>query len=139
MTHFISIKAHSQADIQKVWDCFTQAQHVTGWNFASDDWFCPTAQNDLRPGGRFSYRMEARDGSFGFDLEGQFDTLEAPASLTYHFDDDRRIEVRFTTTATGTQIEQDFEPESQNPRELQEQGWQAILNNFAAYCDAQKA
>lgn len=139
MPQFISIKAHSQASIQTVWDCFTQAQHVTGWNFASDDWFCPTAQNDLHPGGRFSYRMEARDGSFGFDLEGQFDTIEAPALLTYHFNDNRRIAVRFTAKATGTLIEQDFEPESQNPRELQEQGWQAILNNFAAYCDAQKA
>lgn len=139
MNNPICIAAHSQASLQTVWDCFTQAQHVTGWNFASADWFCPAAQNDLRPGGRFSYRMEARDGSFGFDLEGQFDRVEGPALLTYHFDDDRRIEVRFTATPTGTRIEQDFEAENQNPREMQEQGWQAILNNFAAYCDKQVA
>lgn len=139
MNNPICISAHSQAPIQTVWDCFTQAQHVMGWNFASADWFCPAAQNDLRPGGRFSYRMEARDGSFGFDLEGQFDTVQAPSLLIYHFDDDRRIEVRFTSTPTGTRIEQDFEAESQNPRKMQEQGWQAILNNFAAYCDKQQA
>lgn len=115
------------------WAAYAQPQHVTQWNAASDDWCCPRAENDPRPLGRFNYRMESRDGKFGFDFTGVFTVIEAPTRLAYKMDDGRAAEVSFRPEASGTQVTVTFEAEAQNSLELQRQGWQAILDRFAAY------
>ncbi|MFC4096140.1 SRPBCC family protein [Euzebyella saccharophila] len=119
----------------KVWEYWNQPKHIVHWNFASDDWCCPRAENDLRPGGKFSSRMEAKDGSMGFDFGGHFTLVESPAKLEYVLEDDRKVLVTFDDVGDGTQITETFEPESMNPLEMQEQGWNAILQNFKKYAE----
>lgn len=117
---------------EKAWDFFTQPHFITQWNFASPDWCCPSATNTLEVGGTFSYRMEAKDGSMGFDFEGVFDVLEPGRELRYRLPDGRKVQVQFESISGGTRIIETFDPENQNSLELQRNGWQAILDNFAA-------
>ena len=131
----ITIDAHIAADIQKVWDYWTKPEHITKWNFASDDWHCPSAQNDLRVGGTYSARMEAKDGSFGFDFGAMYDEVTPLKTITYTMGDDRKASTRFEKTANGTQVTTTFDAENQNPVEMQKAGWQAILNNFKKYTE----
>lgn len=114
----------------QAWRIFTDPDFITQWNFASDDWHCPSASVDLREGGRHSARMEARDGSFGFDFEGSYTDVDPPRSLTLVMDDGRRSRTTFEPVADGTLVQTTFDAETENPIELQRQGWQAILDNY---------
>lgn len=132
---FITVQVTVNADIDKVWDCWTRPEHITKWNFASDDWHSPSAQNDLKPGGRFLWRMEAKDGSFGFDFSGVYDEVRLHEYISYSLDDGRIVRITFTAGGNNTEVEEVFEAESENSLELQQSGWQAILNNFKKYTE----
>ena len=119
-----------------VWRLFNDPQHITQWNFATDDWCCPRAENDLRVGGRLCSRMEARDGSFGFDFEAIYDAVVAESRLVYTMTDGRQAETRFEALAGATKVTTEFDPETANPVALQRDGWQAILNNFKSYAES---
>ena len=131
----ITIKQTIAAPLQKVWNYWTAPEHITQWNAASDDWYTPRAVSDVKPGGRFSYRMEARDGSVGFDFEGTYDAV-SENTLAYTLGDGRKAWVLFSETGGGTAVTQRFEPETQNPTDMQQAGWQAILDNFKKYTEA---
>jgi uncharacterized protein YndB with AHSA1/START domain len=130
----ICISAIINANQQKVWDYYTLPEHITKWNFASADWCCPSASNDLQVGGIYIARMEAKDGSFGFDFEVSYTEVNLGNSFTYT-GMGRYFEVTFTAQGEATRISICFDPETQNPVELQQQGWQAILNNFKSYTE----
>lgn len=131
----ITIQANVNSDINTVWNKYTDPQHIIHWNFASDDWCCPSASNDLRVGGKYVARMEAKDGSFGFDLEAIYNELDPLSKIKYSFSDDREIEIFFKSNDDSTDIKIIFDAESLNPIEMQREGWQAILNNFKAYAE----
>jgi uncharacterized protein YndB with AHSA1/START domain len=131
----ITVEAYVDAPVEKVWDYWTSPQHITQWNNASDDWHTPWAKNDLTPGGRFASRMEAKDGSFGFEFGGVYDSVVLNQTIAYTIDDGRKVTVKFSAAGTGTRIVEEFEAETQNPAEMQQQGWQAILNNFKKYVE----
>lgn len=134
---FIVIKTTINATLEKVWNYFTQPEHITGWNFAHESWQCPKAKSDFVEGGTFSYRMEAKDGSFGFDLNGTFDEIKPYEILKYHLEDNRKVEVTFQQNNDNSiEVIQSFDPENQNPLEMQEQGWKAILENFKKYVES---
>lgn len=120
----------------KVWDCWTNPKHIAGWNFASDDWCCPAAENDLREGGKFSARMEAKDGSFGFDFGGVYNTVKTNSLIESTLGDGRRVKVEFEQVGEQTRVVESFEAENENSRELQQSGWQAILDNFKKYAES---
>ena len=128
----VTVETVIAAPIEKVWMCWTEPEHITHWNFASDDWCAPSATNDLRVGGRFSYRMEARDGSTGFDFSGTYAVVEERQRIEYVMDgeDVRKASVEFAAHPDGCRIVETFETEETNPIELQRLGWQAILDNF---------
>ena len=122
--------------IEKVWEYFNDPKHITKWNFANEEWHCTKAESDFREGGKFSYRMEAKDGSFGFDYQGTFVTIEPLVRVKYVLDDNREVQVHFNKVdERTTEILQIFEPEKQNSREMQREGWYAILNNFHKYAE----
>lgn len=131
----ITVETTVYAPVEKVWQFFTSPEHITKWNFASEDWHSPSAENDLRKGGRFVYRMEAKDGSFGFDFGGTFDTVEPARLLEYTMGDGRRVHVAFEPQGNSTRIVESFEAEQKNPEEIQRAGWQAILDNFRKYTE----
>lgn len=131
----ITVETLVEAPIDKVWKAFTEAGHITKWNHASDDWHSPKAENDLKAGGRFNYRMEARDGSMGFDFTGEFTQVEPEAALAYVMDDGRQSETSFKADGNATQVVTKFEAEQTHSEELQREGWQAILNNFKRYAE----
>jgi uncharacterized protein YndB with AHSA1/START domain len=112
------------------WALFTDPDSIPKWNFASDDWHCPSARVDLVVGGTHSARMEAKDGSFGFDFEGVYSEMEPPHALTLVLGDGRASRTTFVASPAGTIVETRFEAETQNPAEMQRQGWQAILDNY---------
>lgn len=133
----IKISAELAASKAHAWECYTAPEHITKWNFADPSWHCPSASNDLRVGGIYNARMEAKDGSFGFDFEGTYDAVALGESLTYHLADNRQIDVRFIELETSkTLVEVDFDPEGQNPLEMQRGGWQMILNNYKSHCES---
>ena len=131
----ITVETHLKAPIEKVWHDYTNTEAVKGWNAASEDWHCPKAENDLRPGGKFNYRMEARDGSDGFDFTGTYDEVIELAKISYTMDDGRSVVVAFTPEGEGTDVVVTFDPESENSREMQRDGWQSILDNFKVYSE----
>jgi uncharacterized protein YndB with AHSA1/START domain len=133
--HFLEVSAQIAAPLAEVWSNWTQAEHIVNWNFAHESWCCPKAELDFRVGGTSNYRMEAKDGSFGFDLKATFLELQAPSYITSQLEDGRRVEVKFIEGANGVLVLQRFEPETENPLDLQQQGWQAILNQFKIYCE----
>lgn len=135
-TKTIRIEADIQAPIDKVWNYWTSPEHICRWNNASDDWHTPRAEVDLRPGGKFLSRMEAKDGSFGFDFWGIYDEVAEHTHLAYTLGDKRKVRVLFDSDGTHTLVVEEFEPENQNSEDLQRNGWQAILNNFKAYCES---
>ena len=132
----ITIQATVQADAGKAWECYTKPEHITKWNFASDDWHCPSAFNELKVGGTYRVRMEAKDGSFGFDLEATYDSLEPGNSFTYTMADGRSVHLVLHHKGNATEVSITFEAENQNPVELQREGWQAILNNYKKYTES---
>lgn len=131
----ITISTAISAPIAKVWECYTDPAHIVKWNFASDDWHCPHAESDLRPGGKFSSRMEARDGSAGFDFAGVYDEVVPEERIAYTFGD-RHALITFTPEGEGTTVTISFDPETINPIERQRSGWSAILENFKKVCEA---
>lgn len=133
----ITVQAEINAPVKKVWEYYTAPGHVVQWNHASDDWHSPKAENDLNPGGKFNYRMEAKDGSSGFDFWGIYDEITTNQLIAYTMGDGRKAKVSFTGNRRGTHLETTFEAESNNSVDLQRSGWQAILNNFKQYVEAQ--
>ncbi|MBL7837005.1 MAG: SRPBCC family protein [Bacteroidetes bacterium] len=131
----LTVEANIQADIQTVWSAYTAPEHITKWNFATDDWQCPHAENDLRVGGRYLARMEAKDGSFGFDFEATYDEVSPVSKLVYTMTDGRKCSVTFSYENNQTKVVTTFDAESENPPEMQQQGWQMILNNFKKYAE----
>lgn len=119
------------------WRVYTSPRDIMRWNQASPDWHCPSAEVDLRAGGRHVARMEARDGSFGFDFAGAYEEVDAPRALTLRLDDGRRARATFTAEGAGTRVRIVFDPDSENPPEMQRAGWQAILDSYAAYAGEQ--
>jgi uncharacterized protein YndB with AHSA1/START domain len=132
----ITISATINAGKAKTWDCYTQPGHITKWNFAIDAWQCPNAENDLRVGGLYKARMEAKDGSFGFDFEAVYDEISLENHFTYTLTDGRQVTTRFETAGCQTTVTTTFDAEGENPAEMQRRGWQAILDNFKKYVEA---
>jgi uncharacterized protein YndB with AHSA1/START domain len=132
----ITVSAAINAPVKSVWDKWTTPSHITKWNFASDDWHCPKAENDLRVGGKMNSRMEAKDGSFGFDFEATYDEVIAQQKITYTMADRRKATTTFEKSNGNTIITIVFDAENENPVEMQQGGWQAILNNFKKYTEA---
>jgi uncharacterized protein YndB with AHSA1/START domain len=133
----ITVQATVNAPIEKVWNLWTSPEHIIHWNHASDDWHTPSAENDLKVGGKFSCRMESRDGSMGFDFGGMYDILLPREKIGYTMDDGRKAIIEFTVLDNHTHILETFEGETQNAAELQQQGWQSILDNFKKYAEQQ--
>jgi len=131
----ITIEATVYVPVEKAWEVYTDPKHVTQWNHASDDWHSPSAENDLRPGGKFSYRMEAKDGSFGFDFGGTYDEVKPYELIAYTIGDGRKVQNVFTKEGDATKLTVTFEAEGTNPVEMQRGGWQAILNNYKKYAE----
>jgi len=132
----ITIKSTVDASIDKVWKFFTEPKHIKQWNNASEDWHTTVAENDLRAGGRFLSRMEAKNGSFGFDFSGTYDEVKTNELITYTLDDERKVNIIFTSLENEkTEIVQSFEAEDENPVEMQQAGWQSILDNFKNYTE----
>lgn len=116
-----------------IWEHWTNPNHIIQWNFATDQWHCPRAENDLKPGGKFSFRMEARDGSMGFDYCGTYSEVVPNEFLVFHLDDGRKVTVKFNETNGQTDVIETFEVEDLNTIDQQKAGWQSILNNFKSY------
>jgi uncharacterized protein YndB with AHSA1/START domain len=132
----IHIEASISAPLEKVWSRWTEPEHITQWNFASPDWQCPNASNDLKVGGKYVARMEAKDGSFGFDFEGTYREVMLQKKLVYALADGRQVSTTFTSQGAVTKVETTFDAETQNSKEMQKSGWQAILNNFKKYTES---
>jgi uncharacterized protein YndB with AHSA1/START domain len=132
----ITVEATINAPIETVWACWTQPIHITHWNNASDDWHTTEATNDLQIGGKFSSIMAAKDGSFSFDFWGIYDAVETHKLIAYTLGDGRDVQILFTLKGNQTTVTEVFEPEDENPIELQKGGWQAILNNFKKYVES---
>jgi uncharacterized protein YndB with AHSA1/START domain len=132
----ITIDATVNAPLEKVWNFWTGAGHITKWNSASDDWHSPYAENDLKVGGKFLSRMEAKDGSFGFDFGGIYDEVKTHELISYTLGDGRKVKVTFLSEGNVTKIVESFEAESANSVEVQRMGWQSILNNFKKYTES---
>lgn len=134
----IVIQATVKSSLAKVWDAWTTPADINHWNAANDDWHNPRSSNDLRVGGVFSYRMEVKDGSMGFDFEGTYTKVEAGKVIEYVLGDKRTVCVTFEEVADGIKVTEAFDAEDAHSAEMQRQGWQAILNRFAAYVEANK-
>lgn len=132
----ITVKATINAPIEKVWERWTTPEHITKWAFASDDWHAPSATNDLRPGGAFSSRMEAKDGSMGFDFGGIYDTVKTNELIEYTLGDGRKVSIEFESNGDVTMVTETFDPERENPVEMQQAGWQMILDNFKKHAES---
>jgi uncharacterized protein YndB with AHSA1/START domain len=124
---------------ERAWELYTDPRHVTQWNFAVNEWHCPSATIDLRVGGRHTARMEAKDGSFGFDFEGSYTEVDAPHSLTLLLGDGRQSRTTFEPSAGGTLVQTTFDAEGENSADMQRDGWQAILNNYRKYAEQASA
>ena len=133
----ITVEALINVPEDKVWELWTLPEHIMNWNNASDDWHTTSATNDLQTGGRFSSIMAAKDGSFSFDFWGIYDTVKKHQTIAYTMGDGRKAETTFSKKGQTTLVTTVFEAETENSVELQQGGWQAILNNFKKYAEAQ--
>ena len=134
-TKSITFETTILAPIEVVWQYFTDPEHVKNWKYASPDWHTPKAENDLVVGGKFSYVMAAKDGSFSFDFWGIYDVIKENELLNYTLGDNRKVSVEFLSIGDDSKIIETFEAETENSLELQKTGWQAILNNFKKYVE----
>lgn len=132
----ITVKTTIHSSIEQVWAAWTSAEHITQWTFASDDWHAPYAEIDLKVGGRFKTTMAAKDESFSFDFSGTFTEVEPMKKIAYTLDDDRKVVIEFNVNGEEVTVVESFDPESVNSIELQETGWQMILNNFKKHVDS---
>jgi len=131
----LTIRTTVLSPVSRVWHFFTHPHHIVRWNAASDDWHCPQAANDLRIGGHCVYRMESRNGEYAFDFGGEYTDVQPNKFIAFVLGDGRRVEVNFEAKGDSTIVTEQFEAESMNPEDMQLAGWQAILNNFAAYTE----
>lgn len=136
--NLITVHTEIESTIDKVWDSFTNPKHIVKWNNASPDWHTTKAINNLIIGGKFLYRMEAKDASFGFDFEGTYDNIISNKHIEYTLGDGRKVRVTFKSNNSSILVSQEFEPENENPSELQQTGWQATLSNFKKYTESLK-
>lgn len=132
----VTVQTVIQAPVEKVWRCWTEPDHITKWNQASDDWHAPYAENDLRVGGKFLTRMEAKDGSFGFDFGGVYDEVKLHEVISYTLGDGRKVDITFIDLGNETKVVETFDAESTHPVEYQQAGWQAIMDSFKKYTEA---
>ncbi|RZK66841.1 MAG: polyketide cyclase [Pedobacter sp.] len=131
----ITIEAVINAPVEKVWQYWSEPAHITKWTFAASDWHAPYAENDLKTDGKFKTRMEAKDGSMGFDFEGIYSNVEEYKLIEYGLGDGRQVKITFEETDGITKVIETFDPENQNPIEMQRDGWQSILDNFKKYTE----
>ena len=136
MSTKLTVHATINANRKKVWEYYTKPEHITKWNFADPSWHCPSAENDMRIGGKYKARMEAKDGSFGFDFEAVYTKLDEGDRFTYVMGDGREASVDFLDMGPKTDMIVKFDAETENPIEMQKGGWQAILDNFKKYTEA---
>ncbi|GLT10288.1 SRPBCC family protein [Sulfitobacter porphyrae] len=135
-TQKITIDTMIDAPVARVWQAYSTPADITQWNFASDDWCCPSASADLKVGGAYSARMEAKDGSFGFDFDAVYEEVEPNKALTLAMSDGRKARTTFEVENGKTKVTTTFDAEDQNPVDMQRDGWQAILNNFKRHVEA---
>lgn len=135
-TTLITVETVVNAPIDTVWKKWTTPDDIVKWNNASDDWHTTRAENDLKVGGKFLSRMEAKDGSTGFDFSGTYDTIKQNEIIEYTADDNRKVQVHFFDGDDKTTVIEVFEAENENPIEMQKSGWQSILNNFKKYTES---
>lgn len=134
-TTVITVEATINAPVEKVWNYWTDPKHIVRWNNASDDWHTPKAENDLRVGGKFLSRMEAKDGSFGFDFSGEYTAVDKHKRIEYSLGDERKVKVIFESKGNETKVTERFDAENTHSVEMQQTGWQAILDNFKKYVE----
>ena len=134
----LTVECIVNASLATVWECWTKPAHIIQWCNASPDWHTPRAENDLRTGGRFVTRMEAKDGSMGFDFAGVYDVVRINECIEYTMDDGRKAKINFITDGNSVKVVESFEAENTNPLEMQQAGWQAILDNFKKYAESNK-
>lgn len=132
----ITVQTIVKANLNNVWDSWTKPEHIIHWNFASEDWCCPAATNDLQKGGEFNFRMESKDGKIGFDFTGIYDKIIDEKLITYKMTDGRMVEIHFEQNGKEVTVKETFEAEGTNSDELQRNGWQAILSNFKRYVES---
>lgn len=131
----ITVQTVVQAPLEKAWLYWSEPKHIMNWAFASEDWEASDAQNDLREGGTFKTRMAAKDGSAGFDFTGTYTTVREHELIEYDMSDGRHVKIEFEETPEGVQVTETFDPENENPEDMQRSGWQAILDNFKKYTE----
>jgi uncharacterized protein YndB with AHSA1/START domain len=136
-TTVLNVTAIINAPIAKVWDCWNNPEHIVNWCFASDDWHAPKSENDLRVGGKIVTTMAAKDESMSFDFAGIYTSVIDYKEIAYTLLDERKVSLKFLDNGDSVTIEESFEAEHENSLELQEAGWQAILNNFKKYVEQQ--
>lgn len=129
------IQATIHKDIKTVWKAYHEPKHIVNWNFASSDWHTPYASSEFKVGGKFNYRMEAKDGSFGFDFTGVFDIIEPHHKIKYHMEDEREVSIEFSTREDKTSVKVIVDAETENSVAMQKRGWQSILNHFKTYVE----
>ena len=132
----ITVEKVVRAGLEPVWDAWNSPADIEQWNSAQDDWHTTRSAVDLREGGKFSSRMEAKDGSGGFDFEGTYTRVVPQKAIEYRMSDGREVSIEFVERADGVLVKETFDAESENPAELQRQGWQAILDNFGRHVEA---
>jgi uncharacterized protein YndB with AHSA1/START domain len=132
----ITVQTTIKAPVEEVWGYWTEPKHITNWCFASEDWHVPKAENDLKVNGKFKTRMAARDGSAGFDFEGVYTKILKYKTIEYVLGDERRVAISFSVVGTKTKVVESFDPENENPYEMQKAGWQSILDNFRKYVES---
>ena len=132
----VVVQARINKPIEKVWDYHNKPAHIIEWNSASENWHTSSAVNDFNVGGSFNYRMEAKDGSYGFDFSGKYDEIITNKRIEYTLDDDRKVVIEFDDMNEYVNVKYSFEIEDSNSAEMQRDGWQAILDNFKKYCES---
>ncbi|MDQ2751743.1 MAG: SRPBCC family protein [Bacteroidota bacterium] len=132
----ITVETTVNAPVEKVWDYFSLPKHIMQWNNASDDWFTPRSENDFKEGGKFVNRMEAKDGSMGFDFTGTYQKIVQNEYIEYTITDGRSVKIAFEPQGEGTKMSETFEAETTNSVDIQKKGWQSILDNFKKYTES---
>lgn len=132
----LTVETVVNAPVEKVWNYWSDPKHIVNWCFAIDTWHAPAATNDLRVGGTFSTTMAAKDGSFSFDFGGVYDEVIEHKLIEYTLGDGRKVKITFDGKGNETKVVETFDAEDQNPLEMQQGGWQAILDNFKKYTEA---
>jgi uncharacterized protein YndB with AHSA1/START domain len=132
----ITVATTVKAPVEKVWTYWTEPAHITNWCYASEDWHAPAAENDLQEGGKFKTTMAAKDGSVSFDFDGVYTLVKEPQEIAYTMPDGRKVHITFTGKGDETDVVETFEAEDTHPLEMQQSGWQAILENFKKYVES---